>query len=574
MNEKNDDVILDGEPVTSDETDRERKKRLKKQAKEAKKANRAQKYKEKSVFKETLLALFITLVLFVISEYFTLTPINFRSQKFLITLPWFIGLFIILRLLFLHRFGKSNFFLIGIIVICLVMNYAGPYFSSRIFFAKKYANQISLKKSGDFYKDMKNVTENSVPTVDKGTAIELGDKNMGTIPDYVSQFKVDQTYNQINYRGRAVRVTMLTYGNTIKWLTNHFHGLPAYIKVDMVSQNTDVVKLKKPIRFSKSDKMFRDINRYIRFRFPFLMFDSPSFELNEKGTPYWVAPVYTYKIGLFGGKDIIGAITVDATSGKAKYYRKNKVPEWVDRVYPAALLMKQLKNTGRYSHGYLNTLFSQKGVLKPTSGYNYLAIGKDIWMYTGLTSVTGDSSNVGFALINMRTKEAKFYSIPGATESSAMKSAAGKVQEQNYKPTFPTLLNVENTPAYFLSLKDQAGLVKQYAFVSVEHYEIVGIGDSVKTARESYLKQMSDSGHLKDNVKTGTVTGKINTIRSVVVNGNTTYYISLKGHKKQYITAISLNDQLPTLKSGDKVTITYEISSKKAVTTTQIDVDM
>lgn len=567
MDPKKNDEILDAEPVTSKETDREYRKRMKKQAKEAKKAYKQQHYKEKSVIKETFLAILITAVIFVISEYFTLTPINIRSKAFLITLPCFLVIYMLLRLIFLHRFSKSYIILVIVGAMSVGMYYTGDYFSSKFFFAKEYANQISMKKASDrdFYKDMTNVTEDSVPVVDKASAIKLGDKNMGTIPDYVSQFDVDETYNQINYKGRAVRVTMLKYGNAIKWFSNHFDGLPAYIKVDMITQDTKVVKLKKPIRYSKSDKLFRNINRYIRMRYPFFMFDDPSFELDESGTPYWVAPVYDYKIGLFGGKDIIGAITVNAQNGKVKYYRQKKVPAWVDRVYPASLLMKQLKNTGKYSHGYLNTLFSQKGVLKPTSGYNYLAIGKDIWLYTGLTSVSGDSSNVGFALINTRTKETKYYPIAGATESSAMKSAAGKVQEQHYTPTFPTLLNVSNVPTYFLSLKDDEGLVKKYAFVSVEHYEIVGIGDTVKSAQESYLKQMKDSGHLKDNVAKATVSGEVKGIKEVVVNGNTTYYITLKKHKKSYIAPITLNDQLPTLKKGDKITLTYEKSKETAV---------
>lgn len=555
------------------ETERQHKKRLKKEAKAAKKQKRKEKYESKSIVKENLLAFLITFILFVVSEYFTLTPINIRDKTFLMTLPCVLIIFMILRLLFLHRFGKSNIILLTICALCVCMFYTGDYFSSKFFFAKEYANQITLKKSNKFYEDMKNVKETQVPVVDKASAIKLGDKNMGSISNYVSQFKVDKTYNQINYRGKPYRVTMLDYGSNIKWLTNHFDGLPAYIRVDMTTQDTEVVKLSKPIKYSKTDKIFRDINRYIRFRFPFSMFDSPSFELDENGTPFWVAPVYTYKIGLFGGKDIIGAITVNAQNGQAKYYSVKKVPSWVDRVYPASLLMKQLKNMGKYSKGYLNTIFSQKGVLKPTSGYNYVAIGKDIWLTTGLTSVSGDSSNVGFALVNTRTKEGRYYPISGATEASAMKSAAGKAQEHGYKPTFPILLNIENVPTYFLSLKDNEGLVKKYAFVSVEHYETVGIGDTVKAARDNYYKLMKESGHLKESVPQGSVTGKVTAIKDVVVNGTTTYYINVEGASNTFIASVTLNDQLPTVQVGTNVTITYATGQEQALNALSVKIN-
>ena len=229
--------------------------------------------------------------------------------------------------------------------------------------------------------------------------------------------------------------------------------MPAYIRVDMVTQESEVVRLKEGMKYSHSDLFFRNINRHIRMHYPTMMFENPSFEINDEGDPYWIAPVYNYKIGLFGGKDITGAILVNAIDGSSQYYDIQDVPTWVDRVYPSDLLLTQLENWGKYTNGYFNTIFSQKGVLKPTDGYNYIALNDDVYIYTGLTSVSSDASNVGFALINMRTKESKYYAISGAEEFSAMSSAEGKVQNLNYKATFPILINAGGQPTYFMSLK-------------------------------------------------------------------------------------------------------------------------
>jgi len=529
-----------------------------------------EKKREKNPFKETLLALLITCIMFVASEYFTLTPINFHSRTFLVTLAITIGVFVFLRLIFLHRFDKLQWLLCLLIVVALGVNAIGPYLSTEMLNAKKYARQIQLTKSNDFYKDNEKVTENAIPVVDKQSAIKLGDKKMGSMSEYVSQFVVDNTYNQINYNGKAVRVTTLNYGSNLKWLTNHWSGLPAYIMVDMVTQDTKIVKLENKMKFTIHDHFFRNINRYIRFRYPTLMYAKPAFEIDEKGNPFYVAPVYTYEIGLFGGRDIKGAIVVDASSGHVRYYRREKVPKWVDRVYPAELIYKQLENSGKYSGGFFNNYLTQKGVLKPTKGYSYLAIDDDIYMYTGFTSVSGDSSNVGFALVNMRTKKAKFYPIAGATEASAMKSAKGKVENYGYDATFPILLNVDNVPSYFLSLKDEEGLVKKYAFVSVENYEIVGIGDSVKEARENYMKLINDSGHAKIKTLTNKTEGKIASIKEVVVDGNTTYYFTLENDTKTYIASIKVNPQLPLSKAGDEVKLTYLDDSNEAKTVTKL----
>ena len=325
----------------------------------------------------------------------------------------------------------------------------------------------------------------------------------------------------------------------------------------MVTQESEVVRLKEGMKYSESDLFFRNIERHLRIHYPTFMFEQPKFEIDDDGNPYWIAPVYTYKIGLFGGKDIKGAVLVDAIHGESQYYSIDKVPTWVDQVYPSQLLLTQLQNWGKYTNGYFNTLFSQKGVLQPTDGYNYVALNDDVYIYTGLTSVSSDASNVGFAMINMRTKESKYYAISGAEEYSAMSSAEGKVQNLKYTATFPILINAGGEPTYFMSLKDSAGLVKKYAFVSVENYQIVAVGDSVAEAEKQYYQLLKDNGKEAEDYETKTLTAKVTDIEEAVVNGNSQYYFSLENQKQVFIAPVSLNSRLPLLKAGQTVTIEY-----------------
>ena len=505
----------------------------------------------------TLKAFIITLVFFLIVEYLTLLPINLRSPDFVFFLSFCILIFIALRSLLSLSFDKISKYSIGVVVVLIAYIFIGQFISSPIFHASAYQQQLSVDKNADFYKDNEKVNYQSIPVVDKDSAQRLGDRKMGEIVDYVSQFEVDDEYGQINFNDKPYRVTTISYSDLIKWFTNHREGLPAYIRVDMVTQESEVVRLKESMKYSHSDLFFRNINRHLRVKYPTKMVEEATFEIDDDGNPYWVAPVYTYKIGLFGGKDIIGAVLVNAIDGSSEYYDIKDVPTWVDRVYPSGLLLTQLENWGQYTNGYLNTLFSQKGVLRPTDGYNYVALNDDVYIYTGLTSVSSDASNVGFALINMRTKEAKYYAISGAEEYSAMSSAEGKVQNLKYKATFPILINAGGQPTYFLSLKDDAGLVKKYAFVSVENYQIVSVGDSVATAEKDYYQLLNDNGKVKVDFESKEISGKITAVNEAVVNGNSHYYFTLEGQSKVYIASISLNSSLPLLKVGDSVTIEY-----------------
>lgn len=508
-------------------------------------------------------AFIITVIIALISEYALLIPLNPRSPQFILYFSFLLLIFNGVYFIFNRGFNKIMKYSLILAGILIVLIPVGTFISSPIFNAKSYQKQLVLDKNADFYEDNKTISYESIPVVDRESAIRLGDRKMGEMVDYVSQFEVDQSYEQINYKDNPYRVTPLEYSDLIKWFTNHGDGLPAYIRVNMVSQESEVVKLKEGMKYSKSDHFGRKIERHLRANYPSLMFDTLAFEINDDGIPYWIAPVYEYKIGLFGGKDIVGAVLVNAINGDHDYYDIKKVPEWVDRVYPSNLILTQLENYGKYANGYLNTLLSQKGVLQPTDGYNYIAINDDVYLYTGLTSVSKDASNVGFAMINLRTKDGKFYNISGAEEYSAMSSAEGEVQNLKYKATFPILINAGGHPTYFLSLKDDANLVKKYAFVSVENYQLVATGDSVAQAEQAYYALLESNGKKTNagDFKTNKLTGIISEINEAVVDGNSTYYFKIEGNDTIFIGDISLSDHFPLAKVGDNVTVEF-VNSK------------
>ena len=452
----------------------------------------------------------------------------------------------------------------AIFIFSVVCNVIG----AEIFNAASYRDLITVTDS-DFAEDVAEIGMNQIPIVDYNTAEALGKRKLGEMSDLVSQFEIADDYTQINFKNVPTRVTPLLYGDVIKWFNNHKEGLPGYITVDMTTQEATLVRLDNGIKYSRSEYFMRNLDRYLRFKYPTKIFDEVSFEIDDNGVPYWVASVVKYRIGFWSGKDIGGAVLLNAVTGECTYYDIGDVPTWVDQVYDSAIVINQLSYNGKYRSGFWNSVFGQKGVLQPTDGYNYLAIDDDVWLYTGMTSVSGDESNVGFVLVNLRTKETRYYSVPGAEEYSAMSSAEEQVQHLNYRATFPILLNIGDRPTYFMSLKGDAGLVKMYAFVDVQQYQIVGTGGSVKAAREDYLAKLG-AGEITPapEKETAEVTGKVVDIKSAVVGGNTTYYILLDDNNL-YTAAITVSDSLPFIKSGDeiKLTVTEKTASELSVIT-------
>ncbi len=519
----------------------------------------------KNIKTKLLIALAVIIVLGV--YYYVMLPaINIHSSEtwvFLIILGIAAAAaFVRKKRLNRYNIGESKGFkvILGIIGLIVVVYLAGALLSSPIINAKKYQQLMSVE-TGEFTKDIEELSFDQIPLLDKDSAELLGDRKMGSMVDMVSQFEVDSLYSQINYQDRPVRVSPLRYASLIKWFTNQGEGIPAYIKIDMATQDTELVKLDQGMKYTASDHFNRNIYRHLRFRYPTYIFNDLSFEVDEEGTPYWICPVKKYNIGLFGGETIGRVVLCNAITGETEDYAIEDAPQWIDRAYSADMLVQLYDYHGTLKHGFFNSVLGQKDCLETTDGYNYLAIDDDVWVYTGVTSITGDQSNVGFVLMNQRTMETKFYEVEGATEASAMSSAEGQVQNLHYTATFPLLLNISGEPTYFIALKDDAGLVKKYAMVNVQKYQIVAIGDTVSQCEDNYTTLMYENGIKETPEDTRDVlriTAAITKIAQGVVEGNSHYYIMVDG--SEAIFDIPVVDFIDIIRYdvGDEVTIEYK----------------
>lgn len=527
----------------------------------------------------------ITLIFALISFYFTLPALNVRSPLFYSWLLEVAVVYIIASLIgtfsindlrnhtidfsFLKKNAKIGLVIVAVCVIALA---GGQVISHEFFNASKYQKLMPVENR-EFSEDIAQISMNDVPIVDKDSAIRLGNRKIGELVNLISQFEVDEysySYTQINYKGVPTRVAPLRYGDVIKWFNNQSEGIPGYIAVDMTSQDVELVQLEDGIRYSPGEYFFRDLDRHLRFHYPTKIFEDYSFEIDDDGHPYWICPVIEYTIGLFGGRDVAGVVIVDACDGASTYYDIKDVPQWVDIAYDADIIIEQIDYWGKYKNGYINTLFGQKDVCVTSGGYNYLAMEDDVWLYTGLTSVGNDESNIGLVLVNMRTKEARYYIVSGATEYSAMESAEGQVQNLAYKATFPVLLNIGGQPTYLVSLKDNAGLVKKFAFVNVEKYQQVAIGDTLNEAYSVYVKLLS-SGQIIDSDALKEITGTISQVDTAVKEGNTYFYIQLSNSNKVFVASIQVNDVLAILKPEDRVTIGYVDAEDTFIMMNQIE---
>lgn len=425
--------------------------------------------------------------------------------------------------------------------------------------ANKHYSRLEVENT-TFEQEFSEVDWNSVPQIDKDSSAILGNRKMGTLTDMVSQFNVMNEYTIINYNGSPVRVSPLGYDGLFKYNNNKINGIPGYIIVNGVTKEAEYVELENGMQYSPSSYFDKDLKRYLRRNYRTTMFGEFSFEIDDEGNPYWVIPTYKYAAGFGGAHTPTGCILLDPVTGKHQAYSLNEVPEWVDAALEPNLVVGMINSWGKYANGFWNTWFGQQGVKVSTQGYNYVTIGNDVYLYTGITSVVADESNIGFILVNMRTGDAKYFELDSAEEYSAMDSAKGQVQHLNYEATFPILINVKGVPTYFLSLKDAAGLVKMYSFVSVQNIQQVVVTDAsegVEFALNNYLKMLKlDETNKSEEAQAINATITVKEVYTAIIEGNTHYYIVTDD--SMYVASIANGKYvLPVIKQGDTLNVSY-----------------
>lgn len=551
---------------------------------------------EKSGLK-LLISIIGTVIGGIIAYYFMLPPLNFKSTDTYMFIGTVIAIFVALLFVtsgahlrpeYVSYVKKKSIVPIVLIGALVVVVGIGFVVSSVFFRAKTYSNIISVDESKSFASDIAEADFANVPVLDNDSAKALANRTLGDLASIgkVSQFEINTAFTQINYKNNPVKLTTLAYGDVFKWLKNTSTGLPGYVVVNMVTQKAELVTLPEGeyIRYATTEHFGKYLMRHVRFSYPTYIFDTPRFEIDEEGRPFWLCTVLDKTIGLFGGTDVKGVVIVDAITGEMTEYTRdevkdNKELQWIDGIYSDALLVEQFNYYGKYKNGFINSVLGQEGVKIATEGTNYIAKDDDVYAYTGVTSAGNDQAIIGFVLMNMRTKEANFYEVSGAKEYSAMSSAQGEVQDYKYQATFPILLNISGEPTYFMSLKDSDNLVKRYAMVNVQNYQVVSTGatiaectkDYVDTLKMNNIKIDVDIDEIEnatnnndeadgDKQETPVLTqvGVIDDIRTAVIGGDSVYYISLENDESYFSIKASDEESVVILNVGDTVKISFE----------------
>lgn len=532
--------------------------------------------KDRISVKRVLISFLIVAAIEFAAFYVLLPPFNIHSMEFWQFQGFFILVFLVLTISLpdKERFAVKYNIITKIAGIILILGVfvviIGNIISAKIFNAHKYSSLIDINNT-----KFENIIQPSdkisdIALMDTSSARVVGQRAIGALSDVVSQYEINDDYSQIALDGAPMKVATLEYAGFFKWFNNRKEGIPGYVLVDAVKFEADYVKLEKAIKYTESGWFNDNLERHLRFKYPTAIFEGYYFELDEDGNPYYICPTMTARVGLFGGYDVNGVIICDPCTGDCKKYSLDEIPRWVDRVYDGDLIQTKYNWHGMLADGFWNSIIGQKDCKKTTDDYGYKVIDNDVWIYTGVTSVIDDSSNIGFVMVNARTGEACYFNVAGAEEFSAMEAAEGQVQNLGYDAAFPSLINIDGRPTYFMVLKDKGNLVKQYALVDVKKYSIVATGTTQAETLITYRKLLKENGI--NTTKKAEDLSKLYDFAEIIVKS--VQYVNLTDGTYVYISDESGNvykekfsedEALVFIQEGNKINIYYDTNEDTGI---------
>lgn len=504
---------------------------------------------------------FAVILLFLVIAFSFLTA-NFITEKKKMSLQF-------------TKFQKAGFWLA--LVLFIYVTLLPLITSAPMFWTDSYREMIGKVKAGDkLTNHIAPIAINKVRVVDEDLAYLLGEKILGSDPALGSKSELGEFFIQ-KVGDQLYWIAPLQHSGFFKWL-NNTEGTQGYVMVSATNerdvklvQNLNGKDLK--IKYQQAAYFGSQIERHAYFNgYMTTGLTDFNFEIDDNGKPYWVATKYHKEVG-FSGNDATGVVLIDAQTGAVTDYSIADAPKWVDRIQPISFVIDQLSDWGEYVHGYWNWSNEEKLMITEDLTLVYGEDGKAYW-YTGVSSVGKDESNIGFVLVDTRTKETTLYKQSGATEYAAQRSAEGKVQEKGYTASLPVPYTINGIPTYVMTLKDGGGLVKMYAMVAIGDYTIVGVGNTMRETLMSFKNVYNMAGNrINPGTKDTRTTLKtvVTRIQSDIKNGNSFYYFTLSDNPKIFIGSSQLSNELPVTIVGDSVNISFDTDNEEVIDVSTFD---
>lgn len=447
--------------------------------------------------------------------------------------------------------------------------------------------QVVLQNNSSDGSHFPPIDINHVRQVDQAMAFSIGNKEIGNSTlSLGSQYHLNKEDLAIQYiNGEPKWVAPLQYNDVMKWF--YCHTSPGYIVVDAEDpQATAELHIGYEMKYTTSAYLWDDLERHLyRNGYDQVTLSDCNFELMDNYTPRWVVSV-TYPTVVNSGEVVKGVVVVDPETGDFTEYPLDKVPAWIDRVVPEAVMTDYLKWYGLYPHGFWNTLLSNKDVNTPTT----IDGNVELWLvhasdnnpywFAGMTSPgVSDTALTYLVLGSTRDGKIYLYRTSGWNEQAVINNVNSAVLSDatNFQGSQPIPYECVGRLTYIVPVSKSVG--EEHYFQEVAMVDAtnghVELGDTKEEAYANYRKYLSASGFNGDlasssvSEKLSGVVGRISGMASA--SGGDYRLMQLNDSQAIFEIGVTEFPEVALTDSGDRVSITYAETGAQVVEVSQFD---
>lgn len=460
-----------------------------------------------------------------------------------------------------------------LIILASLFYNAFPYIT---FGSKKLANMVPVKENTE---KISKIDSEHVIVVSPETAYYEMQKMLGTL-DNPSVYKIGELGVTMTKNG-ACYVAPIEVDGFFRALSQKETPGVMYVSAE---KPTEAKVITAPTKIASSFVFGRDLSRYLRkYKKNKILFQANA-ELDDDGNAYYVGSYGHYNYGR-KGPSIDGILLYSFKDGQVTDYSKDKVPVWVDEVYPADVSELYNKYFGTLAKGLFNRIFLRDGVHIPTRWESEAKVsGLDVnsnevtgvidgegrlkW-FTDHTNISNSSTTMtGYSLMDVRTGDMIYYKTPGYINGKGAMNAVDKTlgaNKANWAPVQPLFYNLFGTEGWVVPIVNKTdGALIKIAIVAAKNSYVV-LEDNKDLAIESFKNaiaygKINDSSSKNANsvkAEEKEILGKVSRINSVTEGGNTIFYLKLEGINTLYMINKSSGIDIVITKEGDDVEIKY-----------------
>ena len=464
--------------------------------------------------------------------------------------------------------------IIPLIIWSLVLLVCGVY-GGDIFHARQYANMIGDLEKREWTQDIQPKDPRHVRLVPPELAFYLAGKQLGEAQGAIgSQFQLSRDYLTIQKINEELwYVIPFDYKSFSTWTATK--GVPGYVMIHAEDPKKPVVvKTRENFVYTPGAYFNYNLVRYLWLKYPTKGFEEYSFEIDDEGNAWWVVTEFRPTIS-YWGKEVMGVLVINPTTGEDKFYSVGAIPDWVDRVFPANIVHSYILWYGILRDGWWNSFWSHQNLMEPLAPSIVYGSDNQPYWVTDITSVNAnDDSLVGLIYTNSRTGKSIYYHASGGTEEAVVDLVNNRVQYKRLHGSGPVLYNIYGVMTSIVPLLGESHSSQGLALVDIANMQLVEADDEA-TAFSQYAKLISTSGQQVAPEKqhgSEKIEGVVNRFsREPQGNDNTAYYLYLDGVPHVFVGNGELSPKIRITEPGDSVILWFIDSGEDTLQLTKFD---